>query len=145
MAVRRARSCPRIPSWLIERIARDPVGVGSMRCCALVQIPGLVAVQVNDSPSMSCVTVQVVVGSRGCLMRWRAPSRRAPGSRRRIDLTDGVHKGQRSTLDITAHTRSAGASMSMVALAFMVAALGGWLVLKLGRRWLVRMLSPRCC
>jgi hypothetical protein len=92
---------------------------------ALVQIPGPVAVQANDSPSMSSVTVQVVVGSRGCLMRWRAPTRRGPGSRRRIDLTDGVHKGQRSTLEITAHTRSAGASMSMVTLAFMVAILGG--------------------
>ena len=113
----------------MERTARDPVGVGSMRCCALVEIPGPVAVQMNDSPSMSSVTVQVAVGSRGCLIRWRAPTCRGPGSRRRRDLTDGVQTGQFSTSEITAHTCSEGASMSTVALAFIVTAFRWWLVL----------------
>jgi hypothetical protein len=86
------------------------------------------------------------VGSRGCLMRMRAPTRSGPGSRRRMDLIDGVHCGQVSTSDITAHTRSAGAVMSTVMLTLMVATSRGRLpMVQLGHRVTAVVSPPDCC
>jgi hypothetical protein len=67
---------------------------------------------VKDSPGANSVTVHVVVGSLGWRMRTRDPTRRSPSSRRRTELTDAVHSGQRSTSHMTSHTRGAGAAIA---------------------------------
>ena len=71
-------------------------------------------VQVNDFCGTSSVTRQTASGSWGCFTRALLPGRNIPGSSRSMLVIVGDQSGQRPTSISTPHTRSTGASMSMV-------------------------------
>jgi hypothetical protein len=73
-----------------------------------------VAIQVNEAPEDSSVTVHVTTGNRGCLILTREPARNGPSSSRVIDVTDGVQPGQFSTSTRTSHTRSGAAATTVM-------------------------------
>src|SRR3712207_695352 len=110
----------------MDRVTRDPSAVPTTRWDARVCTPGLVAVQVNRSPSTSSETVHTVAGRRGCLMRTREPTCSGSGLNGRIEVIDAVHAGQDATSARTAHTTSGGTLMSTVTSTRMTASPGLW-------------------
>jgi hypothetical protein len=74
--------------------------------------PGDAVSQVNVLGGMNSVTVQSREGWPGCLIRAMHPSPKGWSSRRVIEVTVGVHSGQRSRSRVTDQTRSGDASIT---------------------------------